>query len=108
MNPSNAEDGTLWQVDDRGKGIDLEHTQVCDGKGRALQIIIADRAIASLFNQSCRFSRNLPQTFALHIAQNGHNQASIGVHGYGDIYAADWTISSPSRRALTNGCSLRA
>lgn len=54
-----AKDRGLWQVDNRGEGVDAVHAEIADGKSAALQGVGAERMAPGLKDEGARFGGDL-------------------------------------------------
>src|SRR5262249_36521026 len=85
LDPTDAEDAALAVVKDRREGVDAERAEVGDGERAAAHFVDIQLAGPGPLDESARSLGQLLQRERWHIANHGHQQARLGVHGNADV-----------------------
>ena len=80
-----AEDGHLRRVEDGREPSAPDTAQVGDGKGAALHFLQAGLAGAGALGELGQFHGQGDDVFGVHVADDGHQQAAVGVHRHPDV-----------------------
>jgi hypothetical protein len=82
---SKAEDRALREIDDRGEGIDLEHSQVGDGERAAGEVSCGGDTAPRSVDQTRGLRRDRMNRFSICVANDGDQQPAFGIDRDADV-----------------------